>query len=242
MVARWAVKEPRVRPTVEKREGRWRWTGERAVLEERLQIPLHWAKPRVVAVNWLGDLFRVPPPGSRPVDVANSKWAIDRAFRFMVKCRQHQFLVLTKRRGRMLQFGDRWAAKYKEEVLAHIFWGITAWDQPSFNRARDMLGMIPGRTWISLEPLLGPVELSGHPMPDWIVLGAETGPKARPMQPTWAKNVRDQCLRACVPFWLKQTDAKRNRLLDGREWNQAPGLIARTLNEHGIKAEGGKNG
>jgi len=219
-VARWAEREFLVRKTIRRgSNGCWQWTGKVVFLEERLEMPLHWRKPRVVAVNWLGDLFHKNVSGSM----------IRSALNIMLEptCYKHQFLLLTKRYWRMAEF----AVSLDERWPDHVWWGLTAWNQVSFHSACEVLAKIPGETWISLEPLLEPVTPAIEQLENinWLVVGAETGSQGRLINGDWIQRICEACQAAGVTIWVKQINAKRQRLLYGREWNQAPEPIAKVL-------------
>ena len=187
---------------VEKRNGRPGWTGKIKLVEEKLAEPLGWKKPRTVFVNSMSDLFqeRVPDEFIRKV------------FAVMADCPQHNFQVLTKRPERMREWVDNHGPKWSSEVtssakpLHNVWLGVSAEDQQTLDeRAGVLRGMPNAVPWVSLEPLLGPVDV--RPYLDflkWVVLGGESGPGARPMHPEWARSVRDQCQAAGVPFFFKQ--------------------------------------
>lgn len=222
---------------------------------DRLDQPIRWKKPRIIFVNSMSDLFHPDVPFE----------FIDRVFAVMALAKQHVFQVLTKRPERMLEyfksFNDRsaeargfnvcaWADKTfgisdaqiadigrTPKGLPNVWLGVSVEDQAAANDRIPLLLDTPAAVrWISAEPLLGPVRLSGlfglitddedvridalngsfitsryqeEPTPlgariDWVVVGGESGPKARPMHPDWARSLRDQCAAAGVPFLFKQ--------------------------------------
>jgi protein gp37 len=116
----------------------------------------------------------------------------------------------------------------------HIWLGVSVEDRFALSRVRHLQQAAAGVRFLSVEPLLGPIgaiDLAGI---DWVIVGGESGPRARPMQPEWAIQVRDQCIDARVPFFFKQWGGLRpkqgGRELDGREWNELPGTTnARSL-------------
>jgi len=242
-VARWAEREPRVRKVIRQVNGCWQWTGKVAFLEERLEMPLRWRKPRVIAVNWLGDLFH--PHISYDIQ----RRAINR---MAWNHRDHQWLVLTKRPEKMLRRFNTWFGGQpgllgisRREIFAYkapqrIWWGATAWNQESIDSTCEVLAKIPGKTWLSLEPLLEAVTPAIEQLENinWLVVGAETGPQGRLINGDWIQHICEACQAAGVPVWVKQINAKRQRLLYGREWNQAPAPIAKVLQKSGIQAEG----
>lgn len=184
---------------------------------DRLDIPLRIRKPTVWAV-W-SDLFheKVPEDFIRQV--------IDTAF----DAYHHTFLLLTKRPERMADIMPRMlSGRWGDGVtLSNIWLGTTVENQRAADERIQHLVKIPGKKFLSIEPMLGPVDLTGYigghigltghyvnPQPHWIhavILGGESGPKARPMHPDWVRSVRDQCQAAGVPFFFKQWGEWRAR-------------------------------
>ena len=208
---------------------------------ERLDIPLHWRKPRRVFVNSMSDLFHE--------DVTDE--FITEVWNVMHDTPQHIYQILTKRPERMQwlthqQWGDHL-------VEPNVWLGVSCEDQKTAYERIPLLLQAPAAVrFVSLEPLLGPIDLLaifGHDLYamnkglDWVIVGGESGPHARPMHPDWARSIRDQCVEAGVPFFFKQVGEwatveefgtkrelgilrvgkkKAGRLLDGREWNEFP--------------------
>jgi protein gp37 len=195
------------------------WLGKVALIESELEKPLHWRKPKRVAVGLMGDLFRLPDAD------------IDRIFAVMALCPQHTFLLLTKQARRMQEWATskRWhfICEYKPGYSASVImplenvrFGVSAEDQVTLeDRVPWLLKTPAAHRWLSLEPLLGPVKflpswIAGYdysggyvmtaPRLDHVVVGGESGPGARPMHPDWVRQVRDQCVAAGVPFLFKQ--------------------------------------
>ncbi len=179
-----------------------------------LELPLRWKKPQTIFVNSMSDLFH---PG---VPLAY----VRKVFDVMASAHWHRFQVLTKRAERLAELSPRLA------------WSPNVWMGVSVETARyesriDRLRRTEARVkFLSLEPLLGPLpglDLGGI---DWVIVGGESGPGARPMDPAWVTNLRDQCRRANVPFFFKQwggTNKKRaGRTLDGRVWDEMPVQVA----------------
>ncbi len=208
---------------------------------DRLEIPLHWKKPRRIFLCSMGDLFHPRVP-----------WEfIDKVFGEMWRCEQHTFQVLTKRPGRM--------AHYANKMLSPRNWPSNVWAGVSIPNAQylpwlDVLARVPAPVrFMSYEPALGPVDLtpwllhkeqccaahgrvgSGslvtRPLIHWVIAGGESGPKARPMNIDWVRTARDACQDAGVPFFYKQAiiDGKRIATpeLDGRRWTEFPDAIQR---------------
>lgn len=176
-----------------------------------LELPLSWNKPQTVFVNSMSDLFHEAVPAE----------FIHRAFEVMARAGWHRFQVLTKRADRLT------------ELAPELKWAPNIWMGVSVETARyrgrvEALRRTDARVkFLSLEPLLGPLpdlDLDGI---DWVIVGGESGPGARVMDPAWVRELRDQCRRAAVPFFFKQwggTNKKRaGRTLDGRTWDEMPG-------------------
>jgi len=178
--------------------------------EHVLPLPLEWKKSRMVFVNSMSDLFHKKVP----------KTFIRRVFKVMEQADRHTFQVLTKRSERLVEIAPSLPWR------PNIWMGVTVEDRDNLFRI-DHLRKIGARTkFLSIEPLLGPlgrVDLQGI---DWVILGGESGPGARPMDPAWVKDVRDQCVRAEVPFFFKQWGGTRKkkagRLLENRTWDEMP--------------------
>ena len=185
-----------------------KFTGAIITHPERLSIPLKRRKPTVYAI-W-NDLFHEAAPDN----------FIDNAFSVMEKAQQHTFLVLTKRPGRM---STAWP------VHENIYHGLTVCNQQEADEKIPVFLQVPGKKFLSIEPAIAPVTLWEHHLGvrlvecfDVIIMGAETGSGARPMDLEWALTIRDECEVTGIPFFLKQVDKNRNRLLDGREHNDLP--------------------
>jgi protein gp37 len=176
----------------------------------KLELPLRWRKPQTIFVNSMSDLFHEDVPTEY----------VRRVFDVMRRASWHRFQVLTKR-------AERLAALAAELDWAPNIWMGVSVESAAYAWRIDRLRRTQARVrFLSLEPLLGPLEgldLSGI---HWVIVGGESGPGARPMEASWALSVRDQCLRAGVPFFFKQwggVNKKRaGRLLDGRTWDEMP--------------------
>ena len=160
-------------------------------------------------------------------------WTI--CFLVMAENDRHVFQVLTKRPGRAVGWYGRQAVmvtQYRRPHWpAHIHIGTSIENQKYVPRV-DVMARLPAAVkFVSAEPLLGPVDLSDklqRGKVDWVIVGGESGPRARPMNLDWARALRDQCVAADVPFFLKQLggrDRKRGgpeAVLDGQTWTQFP--------------------
>lgn len=200
------------------RDGVLDWSGELRLQPERLEQPLHWRKPRMVFVDSLSDLFHKDMPADYVAQV----------FDVMRKAHWHTFQVLTKRSVRLLELSAR--LTWPDNVWA----GVTIENANHVSRIDDLRATGAKAKFLSLEPLLGPMpdlDLIGI---DWVIVGGESGPKARQMRAEWVRDVRDRCVAVGVPFYFKQwgeygEDGVRvgkkaaGRLLDGRTWEEKPG-------------------
>jgi len=178
---------------------------------ERLDQPLRWRRPRRVFVNSMSDLFHPDVPDEFIADV----WAR------MALSPQHTFQILTKRPERMRDLLSG-AEVYRlfECPLPNVWLGVSVEDQATAIARRPVLLETPAAVrFVSAEPLLGPVNLmlgqAGYPDPDfdadklhWVIVGGESGPKARPFDLAWARSIVHQCQAASVPVFVKQLGAK----------------------------------
>ena len=180
-----------------------------------LELPLRWRQPRTVFVNSMSDLFHRDVPLE----------FIQRVFAIMRQSSQHRFQILTKRSERLAEIAGEltWAE--------NIWMGVTVESRDymaGIDRLRETEAAIK---FISFEPLLGPIGAFDLDGIDWVIVGGESGPGARPMSRDWVVDIRDQCLAAEVPFFFKQwggVNKKRNgRILDRRTWNDVPDVTKR---------------
>ncbi|MDP6624560.1 MAG: phage Gp37/Gp68 family protein [Alphaproteobacteria bacterium] len=180
----------------------------------RLDQPARWRRPRMIFVNSMSDLFHKKIPTTY----------IDKVFKSMEKADQHTYQVLTKRSSRLRGYIN---SRYAERQLPeHIWLGTSIEDRQRLSRLEHLRQTRAPTRFLSLEPLLGPL---GHLDLDsihWVIVGGESGPGARPMEGTWVREIRDQCLGTDVPFFFKQWGGLRpksqGRLLDGQEWSGYP--------------------
>jgi protein gp37 len=187
---------------------------------QALEIPLGWKKPQVIFVNSMSDLFHEDVP----LDF------IQQVFETMRQADHHTFQVLTKRSKRLL------------ELAAHLPWPDNVWMGVSVEYQRwttriDDLRQTEAKVkFLSCEPLLGPLRLNLKGI-DWVIVGGESGHGARPMRADWARDIRDQCRTAGVPFFFKQWGAydergirvgkgRAGRKLDGATWDDIPARSA----------------
>ena len=175
-----------------------------------LEVPLRWKKPRTVFVNSMSDLFHKDVPVEY----------IQRVFAVMKEASQHTYQILTKRSERLLEL---------DPVLD---WGPNVWMGVSVENAKyanriDHLRKTRAKTkFLSVEPLLGPLPKLNLRKIDWVIVGGESGPGARPMDPSWVTGIRDQCVDEGVAFFFKQwggvLKCRTGRELEGRTWDDMP--------------------
>lgn len=204
---------------------------------DRLDKPLHWRKPRKVFVNSMSDLFHDAVPDEFIADV----WHV------MAQTPQHTYQVLTKRHARMRAWVAAWCSHPNWRMpLPNVWLGVSVEDQKWAGiRIPALLNTPAAVRFLSCEPLLGPIDLYGTTIAplqrlydepngqtgriDWVIVGGESGPGARPMDAAWAREIRDQCVNARVPFLFKQwggrTPKAGGRLLDGRTWDEYPQVV-----------------
>ncbi len=187
----------------------------------RLGIPLSWKKPRRILVNSMSDLFHEKVPFK----------FVDQVFRTMRVAKWHQFQILTKRPERMKAYLDRRVDKWGslEKSSPHIWLGTSVESEEYIFRA-EILASIPCAVrFLSCEPLLGPLDLShilGQVLINWVIVGGESGMRARPMKKSWVNDIRKQCCDAGIPFFFKQWGGKNKkaagRRLANRTWDEFP--------------------
>lgn len=185
------------------------------LIPEKLTEPFHWRIPRMIFVNSMSDLFHERVPDDYILNVA----------RVMRLAHWHTYQVLTKRSERM-----RDLLKSKLQFAAtqtNIWWGVSVENRKHGLMRLQHLREAPARVrFLSIEPLLedlGNFSVKGI---DWIIVGGESGPGARPMAKEWVLAIRDQCKRARVPFFFKQwggvRKAEAGRRLDGKTYSEFP--------------------
>ena len=181
-----------------------------AVHPDTLDIPLRWRKPRAIFVNSMSDLFH---------DRVSDDF-IRQVFAVMEQADWHRYQVLTKRPERVGLLNDQlpWPAQ--------VWMGVSVESRRYIDRIDILRGTDAAVKFLSLEPLLGPLPDLNLADIDWVIVGGESGPGARRMEADWARDIRDQCLAAGVPFHFKQWGGvfkkRHGRLLDGRTWDEMP--------------------
>ncbi len=187
------------------------------VVPEKLAEPLRWGQPKLVFVNSMSDLFQ---------DGVEDAF-IEATFDVMRRADWHVYQVLTKRADRLRDFATAHPALTS---LPHVWLGVSVENKKYGLPRVQALREAPARTrFLSIEPLLedlGDVNLDGV---DWVIVGGESGPGARPMRREWVISLRDQCQTAAVPFFFKQwggvQKSKAGRVLDGRTYDGMPPIV-----------------
>jgi protein gp37 len=185
------------------------------LVPDKIDEPLTWRRPRLVFVNSMSDLFHKDVPDEYVLAVVA----------VMQRANWHTYQVLTKRSDRLAQM---LAGPLKNMAAEHhIWWGVSVENRKHGLPRIEQLRSTPAAVrFLSVEPLLedlGRVDLRGI---HWMIVGGESGPGARPLEPQWVRRLRDQALRARVPFFFKHWGGVRKkatgRVLDGRTWDQLP--------------------
>jgi protein gp37 len=181
-----------------------------ALHEDALDLPLRWKRPQAIFVNSMSDLYHRDVPLS----------FIRKVFDVMNQANWHRYQVLTKRAERLADLDGKlpWGQ--------HIWQGVTV-EHPAYAHRIDLLRQTGAHIkFLSLEPLLAPMPRLKLRGIDWVIVGGESGPGARPMLSDWVTDIRDQCQKAGVAFHFKQWGGvfkKRNgRKLEGRTWDDMP--------------------
>ncbi|NUU94789.1 phage protein Gp37/Gp68 [Marinitoga sp. 1135] len=175
-----------------------------------LNEPLNWKKPQIIFVVSMGDLFHKDVPDD----------FIEKVFEVMNKAYWHTFQVLTKRSERLLEISKK--VKWTDNIWA----GVTVEHEKYLYRLNH-LKKIPAKIkFVSMEPLLSDMPYIDFDGIDWVVVGGESGPGARSIEPDWVRNIRNMCLEQDIHFFFKQwggfNKKKNGRILDGRTWDDMP--------------------
>lgn len=175
-----------------------------------VEQPLAWKKPRLVFVNSMSDLFHDEVPLSY----------LEKVFQVMAEARWHVFQVLTKRSERLAEIANRL------DWPSNVWMGVSVESEDYTYRIDDLSGIPAAVRFLSVEPLLGPINRLSLRNIDWVIVGGESGPHARPINPSWVRSIRNDCVSAGVPFFFKQWGGTRKsttgRVLDGRTWDELP--------------------
>jgi protein gp37 len=192
------------------------WTGRLHLNRRALTTPLAWRKPRKIFVNSMSDLFQTGVPDN----FVRSVWSV------MQKANWHIFQVLTKRPENMA----RVVADNDLPVLPNVWLG-TSVESADFSHRIDLLRSVPAAVrFVSFEPLIGKIGEVNLTAVHWAIVGGESGPRARPMKPSWVEEIRTQCERQNVVFFFKQWGGVNKKTAGrrylGRTWDDFP-TIAR---------------
>jgi protein gp37 len=188
--------------------------------ENSVELPLHWKSPQMIFVNSMSDLFHEDVP----IDF------IVRVFMIMRQASWHTFQILTKRSARLVDLDHElpWSE--------NIWMGVSVETNDYSFRIDNLRKTHSKHKFLSLEPLLGPMMDLNLVDIDWVIVGGESGPKSRPIEINWVREIRDQCLNKNVAFFFKQwggtNKKKAGRNLDGQIWDQLPtGIYIKSLNQ-----------
>lgn len=190
--------------------GKGRWNGEVYLDDAALDDPLRWRLPRVIFVNSMSDLFHENVPLS----------FVRKVFDVMQRCPQHTFQILTKRPER--------AAEYSPDLYwpNNVWMGTSVENVAVTNRVRHLRRTHARVKFLSVEPLLGPIPRLPLEGIDWVIVGGESGPGARPVNADWVRQIRDRCVSRQVPFFFKQwggvNKKASGRILDRRTHDGFP--------------------
>jgi protein gp37 len=177
---------------------------------QMLERPLKWKKPQKIFVNSMSDLFHENV----------SLEYIQQVFAVMGRAHWHQFQVLTKRADRLAMLSPflDWAQ--------NIWMGVSVENADYIHRIDYLRETGASTKFLSIEPLVGPLPKLNLSNIDWVIVGGESGPKARPMEAEWVLEIKRQCVSAGVAFFFKQwggvNKKKTGRLLEGQTWDELP--------------------
>jgi protein gp37 len=181
-----------------------------ALQPKMLELPLRWKKPQTIFVNSMSDLFHEGVP----------LHYIQRVFEVMRRAHWHRFQVLTKRSGRLAELNSQ------IDWPRNVWMGVSVENADYLDRIDDLRAAAAYVKFLSLEPLLGPLPKLKLKNIDWVIVGGESGQRARPIDPKWVTDIRDQCAHADVAFFFKQWGGKNKRkagrLLEGRTYDEMP--------------------
>lgn len=178
--------------------------------QDLVESPLKWKKPRLIFVNSMSDLFHKDVPLSFIKDV----------FRTMKKADQHIYQIVTKRSGRLAQLAGRL------EWSPNVWVGVTVESKRHLNRIDDLRNVFAHVKFLSMEPLLSDFTELNLRGVDWVIVGGESGPGARPMEERWVESIHRHCINQSIPFFFKQWGGVRKkdtgRIFKGRTWDEMP--------------------
>jgi protein gp37 len=187
-----------------------RWTGQIRFVDEAIDEPLRWRRPRLVFVNSMSDLFHE----------GVSEDFIKDIFEIMERAHWHTFQILTKRADRLAEVAHnlRWPP--------NVWMGVSVESEEYLSRVEQLRNVPAAVRFVSMEPLLGPLPSLSLKDIHWVIVGGESGPHSRPMKEIWVREILRRCRDASVPFFFKQWGGVRKkrqgRLLDGRIYDEMP--------------------
>lgn len=195
--------------------GRAKWTGALYLDEKALTVPAGWSRPRNVFVNSMSDLFHPDVPA----DFIRKVW------RAMAETRRHTYQILTKRPDRMAEIlTDGF------DVLPNVWLGASVEDDRVLHRLDDLRSVPAAVRFVSFEPLIGSVARGRLDGIHWAIVGGESGPKSRPLDPAWVDEIFDMCAEAGTKFFFKQwggwNKKAAGRSYRGRTWDEMPAAAA----------------
>lgn len=184
--------------------------------EDALELPLRWKKPQTIFVNSMSDMFHQKVPTE----------FIRQTFEVMRRAHWHRFQILTKRTDRLATLSDE--LPWPE----NIWMGVSVESDSYIHRIDHLRNTAAAIKFLSLEPLLGPLDNLKLDGIDWVIVGGESGPGARSMNLEWVTSIRNQCVDSSVPFFFKQWGGvwkkRTGRILEGRTWDQMPDTSTHT--------------
>jgi protein gp37 len=205
-----AMRQPKYEGTTRISGSRPKWNGVIKLDQQSLSLPRTWKRGRLIFVNSMSDLFHEHVP----LDFIKS------VFKVMRETPQHTYQVLTKRSERLREVTS------ELDWPSNVWMGVSVESEDYLFRVNDLRETNASVKFLSLEPLLGPLDSLDLKSINWVIAGGESGPGARSMDPDWVRSIRDKCEINAVAFHFKQwggANKKRNgRVLDNRTWDQLP--------------------
>lgn len=196
--------------------GRPKWTGRIRCDEAALGIPVKWRNPRKVFVNSMSDLFHPDVP----IEFVRRVWQV------MEHCNRHVFQILTKRPERMVEVLNGSGFP----TLSNVWLGTSVENNEVVNRIDYLRRVRAEIRFVSLEPLIGSVSDANLTNIHWAIVGGESGPRARPLDPRWVDEIKDLCDQAGTVFFFKQwggvNKKQTGRVYRGQTWDQFPDAIS----------------
>ena len=194
------------------------------LMRNRLRAPLSWKKPRYVFVNSMSDVFHPRVPFDYVAEMLSVMLEASEKY-------GHIFQVLTKRPGRAVAWWRKYESEFADGWPPNIWIGTSVESQKYAPRLTVLERLPAAVRFVSAEPLLECLDLTewlNRGALQWVIVGGESGPGARPMDIDWARSLRDQCRSVDTPFFLKQLGGSRNKragenaLVDGERWTEMP--------------------